>query len=89
MERRGGEEEEGEGEGGVLEYLHRAGNYYDSHTVSDVVWGLWGLQLCCCSSLNFIHLNYLKLVFVEISKCQKNDDLVNDLYDKKNKQMSI
>ena len=33
-----GEGERGEeGEGGVLEYLHRAGNYYDSHTVSDVV----------------------------------------------------
>ena len=31
-----------------------------------------------------LYLNFL--VFAELSLCQKNDDLVNDIYDKKNKQ---
>ena len=31
-----------------------------------------------------LYLNFP--VFAELSLCQKNDDLVNDIYDKKNKQ---
>ena len=31
-----------------------------------------------------LYLNFL--VFAELALCQKNDDLVNDIYDKKNKQ---
>ena len=79
----------------------RPGNYYDGHTMSDgvrcVVTLLGDTQICSVLTAQYVlfvvpvlnhssqlYLNFL--VFAELSLCQKNDDLVNDIYDKKNKQ---